>query len=353
MVLISFVISFIYNLEAAELPKLLTKHPAESLRYISYDGRYTYIQKKSGVLSLVTSFTSTDFLTDETGNDFLIKGSADKSRLIIESIPNPHSEMSMLKNHRIFVIDYGNTSPRFIGQGRNAKIHLRDEWVTYYDMLDKTIRVQNLITQRKFDIKLSAKPHPFFIPDIEMLSSSSLIYTEINEAGFSALVAYDLKSLKSTIIYKSAQNATRLELCRNENYLALGEFPYDGVSRGSKIQILAVRDFTNLSSMSSLYDSVEQDVGNILCLKKEVYFVKMITQDQRLGIKVTEAVKIDLNTKTTTLVSDLKNVTQLIEMDGRVLAPFRGDFYVIEGTSSLEVDVLKSIPTKEELPLEI
>lgn len=352
MVWISLFISML-TLRAAELPKLLTKHPTESLRYISYDGRYTYIQKKSGVLSLVTSFRSTDFMTEESGSDFLVSGSRDKNRLVIESIPKLHGQMSMVKNHRIFVVDYGNTASRYIGLGRNPKLHLKDEWITFYDMAERTIRVQNLITQRKFDIKLSQKPHPFFVPDVEMLSSSSVVYTDINESGFSALVGYDLQAKKSTIAYKSSQNATRLELCRSENYLAVGEFPFDGVSRGSKIQILPVRDYTNLTSFSSLYDSVEQDVGNILCLKDEVYFVKTMNQDQRLGTKTTDAVKIDLKSKVVKLLSSLKTVTQLLEMDGRVLIPYRGDLYVLEGTSSLEVDVLKSVPTKEELKLEI
>jgi hypothetical protein len=352
MVWISLFIS-IFSIKAAELPKLLTKHPTESLRYISYDGRYAYIQKKPGILSLVTSFRSTDFMTEENGNDFLIKSSPAKIRLVIESIPNPHTEMSMTKNHRIFVVDYGNTSSRYIGLGRNAKLHLGDEWISYYDMSEKTIRIQNLITQKKFEVKLSQKPHPFFIPDIEMLSSSSLLYTEINESGYSALIGYDLQSQKSTIAFKSAQSATRLELCRGENYLAVGEFPFDGVTRGSKIQVLSIRDFTNLTSFTSIYDSVEEDVGNILCTKGDIYFIKTMNQDQRLGTKVTEAVKIDLKSKSVKQLSSLKTTAQLIEMDGRILIPFRGDLYVIEGTSSLDVDVLKSIPTKEELKLEI
>ena len=48
------------------------------------------------------------------------------------------------------------------------------------------------------------------------------------------------------------------------------------------------------------------------------------------------------------------NVTQLVEMDGRVLVPFRGEFFVLEGKNNLGDDTLKSAPSpQEELPLEI
>jgi hypothetical protein len=179
------------------------------------------------------------------------------------------------------------------------------------------------------------------------------MYTDINESGHAAIVSFDLKSSKSTVSYKSSQNSTRIELCRSERYVGIGEFPFDGVSRGSKIQILPLKDSINLSGVIGIYDSIDQDVGNLLCTKDEIFFIKTTNQDPRLGIKVTEAAKIDLQTKTLKLLSDLKNVNQLIEMDGRVLIPYRGEFYVLVGSAGLDVDTLKSIPSKEELKLEI
>lgn len=340
----------IMSLEAAPLQKFLTKHSPETLRYISMDGRYAYVQKKPGVLGMVSSFRSVDFLTETNSNDFLVKSSRFRGRLAIESISNAHTEMSLVKNHNIFVVDYGNTVTRPVGSGRNAKLHLRDEWITYYNIIDKVIHIQNLVTQKKFEIKMSKKANPFFIPDVEMISAKTVAYTDVNESGYAALVSYDLESLKSTVIYKSTQSATRLELCKSEEYIGVGEFPFDGVVRGSKIQTIPLNSSMNLASMTTIYSSIEQDIGNIICLPRSIYFVKTMNNDKVLNHKITEAVKLDVKTENVEAKSDLKSVAQIIEMDGRVMVPFRGEFLVIEGTANIGDETLKA---KEELQIDL
>jgi hypothetical protein len=352
MVWISFIL-ILGRLWASELPALLTKHSSETLRFISMDGRYAYVQKKPGVLGLVSSFRSIDFMTDNQNNDFLVTSSPYKGRLLIESIPDAHIEMNLHKNHKISVVDYGNTVVRGIGFGRNPKLHLKDEWITYYDTSSKVIRIENLLTQKKYEIKLSKKPHPFFIPEVEMISSRAVIYSDINENGYAALISYDLQNLKSAVIFKSSISATRLELCQSKDYLAVGEFPYDGVNRGSKIQTLAIKEFTNLSTFTTIYNTIDQDVGNIVCLPDYLYFVKTLSQDSQLNVKITEAVKLDLKSQKLETKSNLKSVAQIIEMDGRILIPFRGAFYVLEGRSNIGEDILKSVPNKEELQIDI
>lgn len=338
---------------AAELPKFLTKHSPETLRYISMDGRYAYVTKKPGVLGLVSSFRSVDFLSEPNSNDFIVKATPAKKRIIIESIPNAHTEMSLIKNHKIYVVDYGNTVSREVGLGKGAKLHLKDEWITYFDTISKILHVQNLLTQKKYEIRLSKKPNPFFVPEVEMISAKTIVYTDINESGYSALVTYDLQTQKSAISYKSPQNATQLELCKTDTYVALGEFPYDGVTRGSKIQFVKLSDSMNLAGLSTIYNSVEQDIGNMICLKDAIFFVKTINHDKELNYKVTEAVRLEVKTQKLDIRTDLKHVAQLVEMDGRVIIPLRGDFFVLEGRSNLSEDILRPVPTREELKIDI
>lgn len=345
-----FLIAF--NIQAKELPRFLTKHSPETLRYISMDGRYAYVQKKPGVLGYVSNFKSIDFLTDSNASEFLVKSSRYKGRLAVESIPNSHDELSLLKNHRIYVLDYGNTKTREIGKGRGTRLHLRDEWISYYDIIEKVIHIQNLLTQKKFEIKLSKKAHPFFIPEVEMVNERSVVYTDTNENGFSALVTFDLQSQKSAINYKSSQSGTRLELCQTEDYLGIGEFPYEGVMRGSKISWIKRADYMNLAGTTTLYNSVEQDIGNMVCLPSSIFFVKTMTHDRQLNFRVTEVVKLDIRTQNIEAKTELKHVQQIVEMDGRVLVPLRGEFFVIEGKSNLGEDVLKPVP-KEELQIDI
>lgn len=338
---------------AAELPRFLTKHSPETLRYISMDGRYAYVSKKPGVLGLVSSFRSIDFLSETNSSDFQVKASSSRNRLVIESIPNAHTELSLVKNHKILVVDYGNTVTREIGLGRAAKLHLKDEWLSYYDIQNKVLMIENLVTQKKYQIKMSKKPNPFFLPEVVMVSPRTIVYTDINENGYAALVSYDLQTQKTVVNYKSTQNATQLELCMKEDYLAVGEFPYDGVTRGSKIQTIKLTSSMNLSGLNSIYNSVEQDIGNMVCVKDAIYFIKTINQDKELNYKVTEAVRLDLKTQKLEVKSDLKHVAQLVEMDGRVLIPMRGEFHILEGRSNLSEDILKPVPSREELKIDI
>lgn len=353
MVLISLLLASI-NLWAKELPKFLTKHPIQSIRYISADGRYAYIQKKPGVLGLVSSFRSIDFISEANTNDFLVKDSRFKERLIIEVIPGNHQEFNVMKHSKIMVVDWGKTQLRQIGQGLAAKLHLNDEWVSYFDGIEKIIYLQNILTEKKFAIKLSPKNNNFFVPEVEMISNDTLVYTDVNDKGYSALIQHNLITQKGTVLFKSPQIGTKLELCQDKTYLAIGEFPYDDIARSSKILRIKLSGSTNLAGFETLYSSSDSDLGNMVCRENEVYFVKTLVHNRKINFKQTEAVKLDLKTTQVTTVTDLSTVSQLVSMDNRILIPFRGDFYVLEGEANLTEDKLKApVGNNEELPLEM
>ena len=341
-------------LQAAELPRFLTKHSIDSLKYISMDGRYAYVEKRPGVLGLVSSFRSVDFLSTKESSDFIVTDSRHKQRLAIEVVPNLHTVYSLTKNHDIFVVDWGGSKAQEVGKGRAPRLHLQDEWISYYDIVSKTIHLQNIITQKKYEIRPSSKNNSFYIPEVEMVSSDTVVYSDVNEKGMSAVVSFNLNTQKGTIIYKSAQSGTRIELCQHKGYLAFGEFPYEGVSRGSQIMQIKLTGSTNLAGHATIYDSVGQDLGNLVCQEDAIFFVKTVGQDKALTIKKTEAARLDLKTQVVQIKSNINTVSHLINMDGRILIPHRGDFLVVEGKSNLGDDTLKAVPSaKEELPLEI
>lgn len=342
------------SLSAKELPRFLTKHSMESIRFISLDGRYAYVQKRQGVLGLISSFRSTDFISDQSNSDFIVSDSRFKRRLAIEIIPNYHNEFNLLKNHKIVVVDWGKTQTTEIGSGRQPKLHLDDEWISYYEPTERRINIQNVITQKKFQIKLSPKASTYFFPEVEMISANTVIYTDVNDKGYVALIQYNLVTQKINVLFKSTQTGTRLELCQNKGYVAIGEFPYDDIARTSKIMQIKLTGSTNLAGYSTIYSSTDSDLGNMLCTDDSIYFIKTLTHLRKINYKQTEAVKLDLKTTQVKTVTDLSTVTQLLSMDGRILIPFRGEFYVLEGTSNLTDDKLKSpVPLNEELPLDL
>lgn len=339
---------------AAEPQKFLTKHALDSIRYISLDGRVAYVKKRPGVLGLVSYFKSVDFLSEPSESDFKVTASKAKQKIVIEVIRNHHSEYNFFKDNKILVGKYGDTQFKELGMGQNVKLHLDDEWISFYSAYRRAIIIQNIQTSKKFEILLSDKNNQFFVPDVQMVSSDTIVYTDINDKGLAAALGFNLLTQKSLIIYKATQNGTRMELCHAPGYLAIGEFPYAGVTRSSQILQVKMVGGINLTSYSTLYNSVDLDLGNMVCQPDSIYFVKTMNQDKRLTIKTTEAVKLDLKTQKLQTMTSLNNVTQIIEMDGRVMVPLRGDFFVLEGDYNLSTDTLKSTPNaKEELPLEI
>lgn len=356
MHLISLFLFLSISVSAAprEIPKLLTKHGVDAIRYISMDGRFAYVKKRPGVLALVSYFRSVDFISEAATADFLVHASKTKNRVAIEVIPNMHTEMNFFKKHKILVAKFGETAFTEVGGGQGARLHLNDEWISFYKTYEQIIVLQNLITQKKFEIRVSKKPNPFFIPQVLMVTSDTVVYTDINEQGLAGVIAYNLLTQKSTVVYKAAQTGTATELCSSEGYFAIGEFPYEGVSRGSQILRVKTANAFNLASYETLYSSLDQDLGNMVCTEKNLYFIKTMNQDKRLHVKKTEAVKLELRDSKVTVLTNLNYLTHLLEMDGRIMAPLRGDFYVLEGESNLASDTLKSAPNAdEELPLEI
>jgi hypothetical protein len=174
-----------------------------------------------------------------------------------------------------------------------------------------------------------------------MLNPETVLYTDINDNGFAALLAWNMVDKKMTVVKKAEVSGTRLELCRRGNYVALGEFSYEDANRGSHIQVMAWKNNPSLAGFSSIYRVSDNDIGNMICSEDKLWFVKTMSEDRKLNTKITEAVTIELASGKISQKSELERVTQIIEMDGRVLIPFRDEHFVLEGNPGSKTDILK------------
>ena len=333
--------------------KLLTKHAVDAIRYIDGDGRVAYVRKRPGVLGIVSSFRSEEFVTDSPQSDFLVTATSLKRKVIVEIIKGQHTAFNIMKSNKLMVFNWGETKGKEVGSGMSSRLHMADEWLSFYQPEKQSFLIKNLVTEKEYEIKLSAKANAYFIPDITMIASDLVVYTDINDQGFAAVISYNLLTKKSQVLHKASQVGTRAELCQADNYLAVGEFPYEGVNRGSKILHIPVLSTFNLGGFTTVYESSEQDLGNMVCMNDGIYFIKTVNQNSLLGIKTTDAVKLNIKTSQLTQKSNLGTVSQLINMDGRVLLPHRGSFYVLEGEYNLSSETLKGPNRKEELPLDL
>lgn len=333
--------------------RLLTKFSLDAIRYIDGDGRVAYIKKRPGVLGIVSSFRSEEFVSDTPGSDFAVTATSLRRKVIVEIIRNQHTSYDVLRSNTLRVFNWGDTKGKEVGSGIAPRLHLGDEWLTYFRPDKKAIVVTNLVTDKTYEILLSPKPNGYFVPEVSMPASDLVVYTDQNDTGVAGAITYNLISKKSTVLYKATQNATRLELCQTEKSLVIGEFPYEGVSRSSRILKLPIAAAVGAGGWATVYDSSLGDLGNMVCKDESVYFIKTMGQNPVLGIKTTEAVELNLKNSALTQKTNLETVNHLLNMDGRILAPHRGNFYVLEGEYNLSSETLKSRGKTEGAPLDL
>lgn len=342
MLLISFLLASSLSF-AQKLPQLLTKHAPETLRYISSDGNIAYVKKNNGVLGLIVGYRSSDFMSDATYSDFLVTDSQDKVRIAIEVIPNHHRNMQINKNHKIYVTKLGMDKPTEVGVGRYPSLHQGDDWISFYKTDEQQIILKNVVTNKEYKIPLLKKSNPFFFPSYVMSTQVHFLYSDVDEKGYAQISLFDLSANKSRPLLKGDRPGTFFELCQNKNYFAVGEFPYEGIERGSRI-LHFPKDGNRPAGFTTIYQSGDADVGNMVCTDDSVYFIKTTSFDSVLVTKKTEAARVKLADSKLEIKTDLGYVSSLIRMDGRVLVPFREYLYVLEGVSNIESDVLRRNP---------
>ncbi len=326
---------------AAQLPRFETKQALENIRFISRDGLQTYAQKRSGGLTLIANFRASELVAGEPGTNYLVTSSPARGKVVIEVERAWHQELDPTKLHDLLVAPLGATKTTPVGRGRDPRLQLGDEWLTWYDPKEKAIHVQFLpVRDRHYLIRLSRKHNPFFRPQVAMINPETVLYTDVNEQGFAALLSYNLLSNQLTVLRKAEQSGTRMEICRHDRYLALGEFSYDDANRGSAIHVMAWQGAPAVGGLATLYKSSDNDLGQMVCAADRVWFVKTVAEDRKWNNRLTEAASMEFPSGKIEVKTRMERVTQLIEVDGRVFIPFRGETFVLSGDTGSKQDRL-------------
>ncbi|MBL7663728.1 MAG: hypothetical protein JNM93_01250 [Bacteriovoracaceae bacterium] len=315
----------------ANLPELSTKQSVENIRYLSKDGNITYYQLRSGVLSVTTSYNNKVIFEKKSGTQYHVTASHEMKKTLIEVIDKFHGDYNILKNSEIFLGDYGETKTISIGRGITPRFHLNGAWISYYDIENRKIYIKNSTALTKsFTIDVANKTNPFFQPSVVVLNPEVFLFTDINSQGVMGIMKYMTAEQKIYPLVKSPQNGIRLEMCKKNNALFVGQFSYPTLKRGSSIYKLTVDSSGMSTARDDLYSSSLEDIGNIACdvSGNQIYFVKMLDASKKYA---TEAAGLDFNTKKVTIMSDLKFVSQIVTMDSRAFVPFRDKFYILNG----------------------
>lgn len=280
-------------------------------------------------------------LSGNKGAQYNIFSTSVRKKLLVVRNNNYNTFLSINTPKDIYILKYGKANPVLIGKGLGPKLHLQDNWVSFFKQQTKTISFVNTSNKAlNFKIKLFNKINPYFIPEVEMISSNKIIYTDINNEGLQGLLKFSVNMKKISPIYKTKSYGKKLEICINGNTPYLGSFPYFNNDQTSSIwKINTVPSKTD--QLLEVYTSKSKDIGNMQCNidHNKIFFIKNTKADQ------TEVAQLDLINKSYKSLTNVKNATQIVNMDGRLIFPYMGKYYLIFGKDmSLTDNLYKKDP---------
>lgn len=325
--------SIIFISARSKLPLISTKQSVSNLRFISKDGEYTYYQRRSGPLALTTSYETREVIKGQFGANYHIFSSPTRKKLLVAQELHFHTHYNPRAPQNIMALDFGGITPQKLGQGLSPRLHLADTWVSFFSSHNQILYFKNIKNPPlKFQIKLRVKKNPYFIPQAVMLSEQRVLYTDLNDEGLLGILLFERQKSNITSLSKGKSANENIEICLHRGSLYIGRFPLDDAPLGSEITRhflphLNSKDFKG----EVLYRSPKADIGHLICHVSDthLYFIQNQSSEAR-GRRSFEAVELELASQKVRVLSDLKYVTQIISMDGKLLIPYHGDYYILK-----------------------
>lgn len=327
---------------AIVLPELLTKQAVNNIRFLSKDGKFTYYQKRSGSLLFSTNYKVQEILKGEIGTEYTLFATPARKKIVILQNPNFHNFYSLRAKLNIFLMNYGEMTAREVGTGISPTLLLGDTWLSYYDPYSKILNFENTANMAlKFSIKLNNRINPYFVPKILMSDENTIYYTDLSESGAVGVLEFKRNTAKSEIIYTAKSPLLKADICLIQDSLVLGLFGIHQSKEGSSITKanLPLQDF---SKRETIYTSESNDLGHLVCDfdKNNIAFIKNYGN---ANSPVYDLANLNITDKKITALSELKTVSNIINMDGILLTQEKGKYYIVKGDVDYKnVDTLKA-----------
>ncbi len=309
------------------LKKFITKQETKYLRFLSHDGKLTFFQSFSGKLTLTKNFINKSILQGKPDTQYLITSTPTRKKILLTANENFNTYYNVLKPLKIYWLDWDSDKPIYLTEGLSPQLHLNDTWVSYLDPSDDKLHFISLEDSTlSFALPFKLPLFPYFIPHVYMKSSNEIYYSALNKEGLALIRKFSEK--KIITFFRSSKPFSRLEFCPLEKNLIIGDFPLDQGKGGSSIYTVNLQN----NIQQKIYNSSLSDLGQLTCLEKasHVFFIKTFFQNNQLAFKKTDLALLNLDTGKTEKITELSYVTQFFVMDGRILIPYRGEYFLLE-----------------------
>lgn len=324
------------------MPELMAKQAINNIRFLSQDGRFTYYQKRSGGLLFSTNYKVEEMLKGEIGTEYNLFATQARKKILILQNPNFHNFYSLRAKEKILIANYGESTAREVGYGISPQLLLNDEWLSYYDPYSKILNFENTTNSvLKFSIRLNNRINPYFIPMVLMSDDNTVYYTDLGENGAVGLLEFRRNTAKSEIIFKAQSPMIKAEICLLNDHLIFGLFGIHGSNQGTSISKAAL-PLNDFNKRETIYNSDLNDLGHLVCNydKNRFVFIKNFGSSPTPAFDIAE---FDTGTKKLASLTELKTVSNIINMDGTLLTQERGKYFIVKGEVDYKnIDTLKA-----------
>ena len=328
-----------------KLKPIITKQDITNLRFLSNDGRFSLYQRRSGSLLYSTNYKVTEIVKSSPGTHFTVIGSTERKKLLVEERNDYFRSFSLRQANNIYVLNYDGTGLRLFGKGQSPQLHLADTWLSFFDPSIKELQFINITNDTlQFSIKINNPFNPYFILQTIMLSEFKVLLTDLNSSGHSALLEFNRKDKKFSTLQKVDSHESKIEICNSDTSIFVAHIGTNNSTNHSMVTQYPFRPFS-LDNGKIIYESRNNEIGNIVCnfSPQKIYLVQVTPTDT--ASFSSEVVSVDLMSKKITTLSDINNATQILNLDGRLVTPFQGKFYMLEGTNNVFDDTLNTPPS--------
>lgn len=318
---------------ALEVIPFLPKDKSSSLLYQSSNDQVKYISQNQNTVSLIDNSKNT--MIYQSNNEisrFQIYATAFQKNVLLEVDDMPFLTQNPRKNKKIFWGIFKGGSVNELGEGAYPKLHLGDDWVSYYDFSKKSIifHYLPLLGKNNYKIFLNNKSSPYFLPEVNFLEHEQIIYTDVNDKGEEALISLNLKTNNFIFLHKSTSADKKISHCIMDNNIVFGEFDSTSQSNFS-LYHMTYNGEKSFSEKKNIFNDNGKYLPSLICspFDKSIFVLKRSLSKSKFADPPTLLINISIPKGNSTELSLDRPFSQLLTMDSRLLLVSGGKFYQV------------------------
>lgn len=329
-ILLLQITSFVHSLEVIPF---LPKDKSSSLLYQSSNDQIKYISQNQNTVSLVDVAKNT--IIYQSNNEisrFQIIATPAQKNILLEIDNNPFTSQNLKKNKKIYWGIYKGVNVNELGEGLFPKLHLNDDWASFYNFSTNSLifHYLPLLGKNNYKISLNNKVSPYFIPEVGFIEHEQILYTDINEKGEEALITLNLKTNNFIFLHKTVSHGKKLTFCVIDNNIVFGEV--DSTSQANfSLFYMPYNGDKSFGEKKNIFNDNGKYVPSLVCspFDKSVFLLKRSPKKSKYSDPPTLLMNISIpkGNYTETLLD--RPFSQILTMDSRLLLSSGGKFYQV------------------------